>query len=278
MPFDDVKHAQRERLVFLDSCFAWRGLANRRDLVERFGVSNPQAALDFKLYLEQVGDPAPAYDSVRKAYVVPDKFSPISLETVDQDLDHILNDSEGQRFDRLPTLHRQRGTDIVSKLYQAMTVREAIQISYTSMATGADSGQWIAPSRFASDGERIHVRAFSFKHGEYRDYVPIRIKNSSSFQCRVINEELPFDEDWHTVAKIYLKPKKSLSPQQARAVRKEYGFKGTTLCVETRKALEFYADRRWGLDQESSRLERVLTEYTPLDDEHYSRNLPSTLP
>jgi hypothetical protein len=44
-------------------------------------------------------------------------------------------------------------------------------------------------------------------------------------------------------------------------VRTEYGFEGELICVETRKALEFFLDRRWGLDQEDARLERVRTEY-----------------
>jgi hypothetical protein len=34
--------------------------------------------------------------------------------------------------------------------------------------------------------------------------------------------------------------------------------------VETRKALEFFLDRRWGLDEKGARLERVKTVYEPL--------------
>lgn len=56
------------------------------------------------------------------------------------------------------------------------------------------------------------------------------------------------------------------SPRQAAAVRREYGFDGDTLCVETTKALEFYFNRRWGLDLPGARLERARTEY----DEKFS--------
>ncbi len=51
MTLDSLKHAQRERLIFLDRCFTWRGMANRRDLIERFDISMAQAALDFRTYL-----------------------------------------------------------------------------------------------------------------------------------------------------------------------------------------------------------------------------------
>ncbi|MCK3780940.1 hypothetical protein MZK49_30240 [Ensifer sesbaniae] len=37
------------------------------------------------------------------------------------------------------------------------------------------------------------------------------------------------------------------------------------LVVETRKAMEFYADRRWNLDGDEARLERVGTEYIELE-------------
>ena len=51
MKLDDLKHAQRERLIFLDRCLTWRGMANRKDLIDRFGISIAQAALDFRVYL-----------------------------------------------------------------------------------------------------------------------------------------------------------------------------------------------------------------------------------
>ena len=46
MKLDDLKHAQRERLIFLDRCLTWRGMANRKDLIDRFGISTAQAALE----------------------------------------------------------------------------------------------------------------------------------------------------------------------------------------------------------------------------------------
>ena len=58
-----------------------------------------------------------------------------------------------------------------------------------------------------------------------------------------------------------------VTPEQAAAVRREYGFKGEFLCVETRKALEFYFDRRWGIDQKGARLEKSRTDYVELQPE-----------
>ena len=47
-------------------------------------------------------------------------------------------------------------------------------------------------------------------------------------------------------------------------MRREYGFEGALLLVETRKAMEFYFDRRWHIGEAGSRLERERTEYLPI--------------
>ena len=265
---DDLKYAQRARLSYLDQCFAWRGMANRRDLIDRFGVSNAQAALDFKAYLERAVDTPPVYDAVRKTYLSMPRHVSLFPDAVHDNWTQIISGSGAERFDELPHLNRPSDPAIMSILYRAMDERRAIQIQYTSMTTGRDNDQWIVPTRFASDGIRIHLRAFSYKHQTYRDYVPSRIGSGSSFKTRLFAIDLPVDEEWETIARIRLVPKADLSPDQKKAVRREYGFTGKSLCIETRKALEFYANRRWGLDQKSARLERLSTEYLPIVTEN----------
>lgn len=261
MSLETLKHPQRERLTFLDQCFTWRGTANRRDLIERFGVSTAQAALDFKAYLTEAGANAPRYDAVRKVYIAQAKHRPIAPDSSFGEWERVLRASGADRFDELPLLTRQSDPSILARLSRAAENRQAVEVQYISMATGDQTPQWIAPTRFASDGSRIHVRAYSFKHEEYRDYVPGRIEPESSFKTRMLENDLPFDRDWHTMARITLRPHRSLSKEQAAAVRREYAFDGDVLVVETRKAIEFYADRRWNLDKSEARLERISTEY-----------------
>jgi len=63
------------------------------------------------------------------------------------------------------------------------------------------------------------------------------------------------------MAVIWLRPKTGLSRRQADAVRREYGFDGPHLRIEIPKALEFFFDRRWGLDLPGARLERAKTDW-----------------
>jgi len=254
--FDDLKYSQRERLIYLDKCFAWRGMANRSDLIDRFGVSTAQAALDFKIYLEHAMQTPPVYDNGQKTYLAADKHESLFPKKLYEDWKSIVSQGLAERFDELPKLDRHSDFSSVSKLYRAMEKHQAIEIQYISMTTGSSENQWITPTSFASDGERIHLRAYSYKHEEYRDYVPIRIRETSSFRIRPVEVDLPPDIEWNTIVRIFLVPKAGLSELQTKAVRREYGFTEEMLCVETRKALEFYAERRWGLDQINARLEK----------------------
>lgn len=265
MMFAELKYAQRERLIYLDKCFAWRGMANRSDLIERFGVSTAQAALDFKVYLEHATQTPPVYDSGRKTYLAADKHQSLFPEKLYQDWKGIISEGATSHFDELPQLKRLSDASIVSKLYRAMEDHQAIEIQYISMTTGSAEKQWIVPTGFASDGDRVHLRAYSYKHDEHRDYIPVRISENSRFKTRPVEPNLPPDIEWNTIVRIYLVPKSGLSELQTEAVRREYGFTEQMLCVETRKALEFYAERRWGLDQMNARLEKHSVEIVNLE-------------
>lgn len=265
MHLDDFKYAQRERLIFLDRCLTWRGSANRRDLIRRFGISEAQAALDFRAYLD-VADFPPAYDSTRKCYIAAKNHQPLIPSSLTESFDVVADGGDEGFLSVLPRPERMADPATVAMLYQAMKSKSALHVIYTSMGSGRDEGQWIAPTRFTSDGESVHVRAFSFKHNEYRNYLPVRISVESSFETKRLEESLPEDIDWNTKAIIWLQPSAGLSQDQAQAVRREFGFERELLRIETRKALEFFITRRWGLDEEGARLEiaKVTYEYMPI--------------
>lgn len=264
MALEDLKHAQRQRLVFLDRCLTFRGLANRRDLMAAFGISPAQAALDFRLYLARALTP-PTYDAARKTYVAAVPHAPLAPASLLEAFD-ILSPDAVEPSARLPQPARVADPAVVAQLHQALREGVAIEILYTSMTSGAGEAQYIAPTQFTSDGESVHLRAYSFRHADYRSYLPIRIGPASSFATRPLAAPLPFDVDWHTLAHITLRPRSDLSPAQADVVRREYGFEGAELTLTTRKALEFYLDHRWGLDHDAARLERVATRYEAPQD------------
>ena len=251
----DLKPAQRVRLQYLDQCLTWLGQANRRDLIEKFGISNAQAAVDFRVYMTRVSSPAPTYDAVRKTYVADRAHRGIDDTPAPSSLEAIYAQAH-QDFTRLPGPTRECPAPVMRELNQAIERRCFIEIDYVSMSSGRRDRQWIAPAHIASDGERLHVRAWSEHRGAWRDILPVRVSSSSSFATRPIEEPLPPDEDWDTIIEVRLRPRSDLSTEQKRAVQREFGFEGADIRFETRRALEFYIERRWGLDRPGARLER----------------------
>lgn len=258
MSLETLKHAQRERILFLDQCLAWRGQANRRDLMQRFDISTAQAAVDFRTYLSLTDTP-PVYDATEKTYFACADHKALSDAGPKQVFD-LLSGETPSLGASIPLPGRVMDPAIIAPLYRAMNGERDIQITYTSMTSGLSAPQWIGPARFHFDGEAIHLRAWSYKHEAYRDYLPIRIhKPVRTSRDRVA--PLPFDTDWHTQVRLWIRPRSDLSESQASVVRLEYGFEGRShLIVETRKALGFYVIRRWRLGEDKSRLELDKTE------------------
>ena len=83
---------------------------------------------------------------------------------------------------------------------------------------------------------------------------------------------MPRDDDWFTWAILKLKPHSRLTEAQQRVVRIEFGFTSDVLEARIRKALEFYTERRWGLEQKEPRLERVSVSYVPMSEEEINGN------
>src|SRR5262245_19352365 len=68
-----------KRLEFIEFRLFWEGGINRADIMERFGVSVPQASKDLSLYEEK----APGnlvYDKRQKRYLASSVFEPVFLK------------------------------------------------------------------------------------------------------------------------------------------------------------------------------------------------------
>jgi len=259
MSLEDLKHAQRERILFLDQCLTWRGQANRRDLMERFDISIAQAAVDFRTYLSLTNTP-PVYDAAEKAYFSTGDHRPLT-EAGPEQVFELLDNKTTMLGTSIPLPNRVMDPTLFAQLYRAIKSEQDIQITYTSMTSGLSDPQWISPVRFHFDGEAIYLRAYSYKHRAYRDYLPIRIEKKRNPATQKRPSALPFDTDWHSLVRLWIRPRSDLSDAQARVVRLEYGFENKThITVETRKALAFYVVRRWRLNQDKARLELEMIE------------------
>ena len=267
MAFKDLKYAQRKRLEYLDRLFFWNGAATRASLIQRFAISNAQAALDFRAYIGEAGKDALLYDASSRQYLASNSFSRLTGRSSPSEIEELLVSRDVSSYDILPDLQRTQSVRVFQPLYRALLSNKAVEIIYQSMRQPEPETRWIAPVRFASDGVRLHVRAWCYKRKEFRDFIPARIDPELSFLNTKQAESVPIDDDWYTWATLRLRPHQRLTKDQRRVVRIEFGFKGDELEVRIRKALEFYTERRWGLEQKEPRLECVSIEYAPMTEE-----------
>lgn len=272
MAFEDLKHAQRARLEYLDRLFFWDGAATRASLIKRFGISNAQAALDFRTYLAEASKDALHYDASSRQYLANKNFERLTGNSSSMELEQLLAGEASSAFDRLPDLQRTQDMRVLLPLYRAFRAKEATKIVYQSMRDPEPMTRWIAPVRFASDGVRLHVRAWCFEREDFRDFHPARIDPDRSFAETKSVDAVPRDDDWFTWAILKLKPHSRLTEAQQHVVRIEFGFTSNVLEARTRKALEFYTERRWGLEQKEPRLERVSIDYVPMSEVEIDAN------
>lgn len=272
MAFDDLKYAQRNRLEYLDRLFFWNGAATRASLIQQFEISNAQAALDFRAYLKQSKEDALAYDATSRQYLTQDSFDRLTGPANTSEIMEFFSGNAQSHFDALPDLQRSQNVHAFLPLYRAMRSKQSVEIVYQSMKAPVPETRQIAPVRFVSDGVRLHVRAYCFSRKQFRDFIPSRIDLELSFLKMKDIQEIPHDEAWFTWSVLKLRPHERLTASRQRVVRTEFGFSEDVLEIRVRQALEFYTRRRWGLDQESPRLEFLSIEHVPMTEDEINAN------
>ena len=267
MAFKYLKYAQRKRLEYLDRLFFWNGAATRASLIHQFGISNAQAALDFRAYLKESEEDALNYDATSRQYLALEGFERLTGPAATSELLEIFSGASQSNFDALPDLQRSQNVHAFLPLYQAMRARQSVEVVYQSMKEPEPETRLIAPLRFVSDGVRLHVRAYCFTRKEFRDFVPSRIDLELSFNKLTDAENVPHDDEWFTWSILKLRPHERLPNSQKKVVRTEFGFTEDVLEIRIRQALEFYAEHRWGLDQKVPRLECLSIDHVPMTEE-----------
>lgn len=272
MAFEDLKYAQRKRLEYLDRLFFWNGAATRASLIHQFGISNAQAALDFRAYLKDIDDGALMYDATSRQYLAQKSFKRLTGPAAASELLEFFEGDAHSAYDELPDLQRSQNVHAFLPLYRAIRARQSVEIVYQSMRDPEPETRMIAPLHFVSDGVRLHVRAYCYTRNQFRDFIPSRIDLELSFLKISGVEAVPRDDAWHTFSIMKLRPHDRLTNSQKRVVRTEFGFTEDILEIRVRQALEFYTTRRWGLDQEFPRLECISIERVPVTEEEIDAN------
>jgi hypothetical protein len=249
---------QERRLEFIDFRLQWEGRVNRSDLVDFFGISIPQASLDFARYFKAAPHNA-RYDHGAKSYVASSNFAPIaSLASSERYLREVFGLLSGTAPRELSYLGwmppadtarfplRQVQAPLLSRILRAIRGRRALTVEYQSMSRPEPTRRTVSPHAIAYDGFRWHIRAFCHQHADFRDFVFARVLMIAGEMPSDIEPDA--DRAWHTTVQLVLAPHPELTQGQKRVIELDYGMQDGRLIVHTRRALLFYLLQHLGLD------------------------------
>ncbi|WP_343674926.1 WYL domain-containing protein [Paraburkholderia heleia] len=257
---DKIRWGTERRLEFIEFRVFWEGGVNRGEIVDKFGVSIPQASADMTLYQGMAPDNL-VYDSSQKRYVAGPAFSPRFLAP---DAERYLSQVGGvvdgtlgvgdtwmsaePDVDAMLIPQGKIAADVLRKLLAAIRSAQSVEVEYQSFSVQRPGKIWrrITPHAFGFNGVRWHVRAFCHISHGFRDFVLSR--------CGDTRDGGPAgavpsgDEYWQRRFDVILVPHPELSESQRKAVAHDYDMTDGRLVLSVRMAMLFYFNKRMRLD------------------------------
>ncbi|MFP4315002.1 MAG: WYL domain-containing protein [Desulfovibrionales bacterium] len=244
------KRLARQQLEYIEFKLYWENAVTRKDLMEFFGVSRPQASILLKRY-QEIAPENIRYDLSNKRYVRAREFSPLLISPSPEGyFNHLVQAKDGKDLgivgfaqtgpgcDVVRPLQRRVEPGVLQKTIEAIRDGFSLRILYQSMTSDAPTMRIISPHAFVYDGSRWHVRAYCHSSRGFRDFVLIRIAVVAGRE----EEYVPPTDDhfWREKAEVKIGPHPELSPTQQEIIARDYGMKNGFRSIALRKALVFY--------------------------------------
>ncbi len=254
---ENISQAQKERLFHLDFKLRFLGLANRNDLVHRFGIKAAAATRDIALYKELASSNL-LYDAKIKAYIKSNSFAPIfncsgnqALSALYQGIgdDYVLS-SGGLILSETPTQLNSPDLDVLANVTIAIHQKKVLKLNYRSLSSG-ETIREIVPFALLDNGLRWHVRAYDRQRKQFADFVINRMEKPEVLNGKVPqNQTREKDNQWNRIVEMNIVPHPNLKHPDTIAM--EYGMHqtdaGHMLKVQVRAAVAGYVLRRWNVD------------------------------
>jgi hypothetical protein len=250
-----------QRLEFIEFFAFWEGAINRSHVMDKFGVSAPQASNDLAAY-QQLAPNNLQYDLSSKRYV---RSSEFVCRLIHPDADRYLKQltmitthattpadtwlGAVPSADVIPIPARRVDPKLLQDVLSAIRERQSIEIQYHTMTKHDDgTSLWrrITPHSLGSDGFRWHIRAFCHRSNRFKDFLLSRC-----WDARAPGEPqagLELDEQWNTFFEIKLIANPALTESQRYAVEVDYGMKNGQCVLTVRRALLYYFNKRFSTD------------------------------
>lgn len=257
-PSVTIPWSTRKRLQFLEFKLYWEGRVNRGDLTAEFGISIPQASVDFTKYQEMAPQNI-TYNSSAKYYVPTDKFAPIFIElSANAYFSTILcppveniTTCGSDYVGVAPNPSRVIDLDVLRTLVQAIKNKQIVSLDYRSFNNSQPGNtRLISPHAFGTDGSRWHVRAYCHESNIFKDFVLGRIASASTASESDVDANS--DYKWFNYIDVIIGPNPKLNEAQKNIVVMDYGMTDFELKFKCRIALLYYLVKKLGIDRKES--------------------------
>ena len=256
----DLKWSTRQRLRFIEVMAYYAGVVTRSDVARAFGLSDPAATKDLKLY----GQLAPGnliYTQALFGFVPAPTFRPVFADLSPAAVLPLLaanlavaggpyGDTPlyGLPTERLPLPVRLPPAEILAQITRAIRGRQRLAARYHSLS-GEESAplRILEPHALVDTGLRWHVRAYATDRYEFRDFVLSRF---SAAEClaEAAESDPEHDEDWVEHLTLRLAPHIGLDAVRRQALALDYGAREGVIELTVRRSLVGYVLQRLMVD------------------------------
>ncbi|MDT3705440.1 MAG: WYL domain-containing protein [Thiobacillus sp.] len=256
----DVKWATRQRLQYIEIMAWYAGVVTRSDVARAFGLSDPAATKDLKLY----GDLAPGnlvynhsvfgfVPGAGFAAVFADLTPAVVLPVIAANL-AVANGPYGDGLiyglptASLPLPARLPNAHTLAQITRAIHDRRKLRVGYRSLSrreSGTD--RILEPHTLVNTGLRWHVRAYSEDTCDFRDFVLSRVMAAECLEMAAESGG-QYDDDWVEQVSLRLVPHSGLDAPARESLMLDYGVSGELIEVNVRRALLGYMLQRLGVD------------------------------
>lgn len=256
----DVKWATRQRLQYIEIMAWYSGVVTRSDVARAFGLSDPAATKDLKLY----SDLAPGnlvYNHGVFGFVPAEGFAAVFADLAPEVVLPIIaanlavaNGPYGNALiyglpaASLPLPARLPSAHTLAQVTRAIHGRRKLRVSYRSLSDRDSQAQRILePHTLVNPGIRWHVRAYSEDTCDFRDFVLSRLVAAECLDAPAESGE-QYDDDWVEWVGLQLAPHSGLEAAKRESLLLDYAASGDVIEFNVRRALLGYVLQRLSVD------------------------------
>jgi len=257
----EIKFATRQRLQFIEIMAYYSGSISRSMLAKAYGISDPAATKDLKLYNDLAPgnlEYNPSLFSFVPSTTFDEVFADLSPHTVlsmfAQNLLSVDNPSGDQPIygisvENIPFPVRLPQKPILAPLIQAMKSGSQLKVKYHSLSQN-DEPQYhrvIEPHALVNNGLRWHVRAYDHDHYDFRDFVLSRFTATEKLNINAESSQ-NYDDEWMELVTLKLQPHPQLSEKQRLALSYDYDMQNGIIEIKVRRTLVGYLLQQMKVD------------------------------